>query len=109
MAQVCKQTFISQCIRDYNASVKLAQSSLSFALLYHALDISLAHIRCYTDGLFSSNTNLASQIGFLVLLCDTSGNCHILDYRSCKSRRIVRSVLSAELFAFVEAFDAAYT
>lgn len=44
----------------------------------------------------------------MILLCYSSDRCHTLDYQSCKSKCVVRSGLAGELFAFVEAFDAAF-
>lgn len=41
-------------------------------------------------------------------MTDASNRCNILQYRSFKSRRVTRSVVRAEVYAFTEAFDAAY-
>lgn len=42
------------------------------------------------------------------MLCDDSNACHILDYASRKSKRVVRSIMGGEVYAFMDAFDMAF-
>ena len=65
-------------------------------------------MRVYTDASFSGNDDLSSQLGFLILLCDSSNRAHILDYLSRKSKRVVRSILGGEVYAFASGFDRAF-
>lgn len=66
------------------------------------------HIRCYADAPFASNDDISSQIVFIIVLCDSLDQSHIIEYRIHKSRKVVRSALAAEVSAFVDAFDAAF-
>jgi hypothetical protein len=50
----------------------------------------------------------SSQLGFVVLLADASGKCAILQFKSQKSRRVVRYSTAGETLAFAEAFDASF-
>ena len=52
-------------------------------------------------------TNLPNW-DYIVVLCDKYDNANILHYVSHKSRRVTRSVLGAETYAFADAFDFAY-
>lgn len=72
------------------------------------LDKNSIHVRCYTDASFSPHGNLSFQIGFLILLFDASYKCHILEYQGRLSGRDVGSALASKVFAFIEAFDAAF-
>lgn len=42
-------------------------------------------------------------------MCDKYDNANVIYYSSHKSRRIVRSVLGGEVYAFADAFDVPYT
>lgn len=66
------------------------------------------HIRVYSDPSFGTNDALSSQMGYIILLSDNCRNIHVLEYCSEKSKRVVRSTMAAEVYALVEAFDAAY-
>jgi len=62
----------------------------------------------YADASFASNDNGSFQLGCRILLCDSSGACHVLLYTSAKSRRVVRSIMAGEVYAFAKAFDDAF-
>lgn len=72
------------------------------------LDLKSLHLRIYADASFENNSDLTSQLSYIVLLCDGYGKCNILHYGSYKSRRVTRSVLGAEVYALADAFDHAY-
>lgn len=78
------------------------------AIKIKKLDTSSIHIRVYSDSSFANNQDLSSQLG-MILLSDKYDNCNILYYSSHKSKRIVRSVLGGEVYAFADAFDVTYT
>lgn len=59
--------------------------------------------------IFASNRYLSSQLGYVLILNDTLANASLLHYNTCKSRRVARSALVAELFALSTAFDMAGT
>ena len=62
----------------------------------------------YSDGGYFSNHDLTSQIGRTKLIMDESGASSPIIFSSYKSRRVARSVLSAERNAFADLFDDAY-
>lgn len=59
----------------------------------------------YGDASFATNDDLSSQLGYTILLCDESNRCHVLDFSRKKSKRIVRSIMAAEVYAFMDVFD----
>ena len=61
-------------------------------------------ITAYSDAAFSNNAELSSQLGCIVLLTDDCHNAIPVSYKSYKSRRVIRSVLYAEVNAFADLF-----
>ena len=59
----------------------------------------------YSDAAYSKNRDLKSQLGRVILLMDMSDSAIPVSFKSCKSRRINRSVLAAETIAFADMFD----
>lgn len=66
------------------------------------------HFRVYADASFETNQDLSPKIGYIVLLCDHTGVCHIFYYSSKKSKPLSRSILAVETIAFMEASDSDY-
>jgi len=66
------------------------------------------HLRVFADAPLHSSNDMSSQLGYTVLLCDAEDECLVLTYSSRKARRIVRSIMAGEVYAFADAFDAAY-
>jgi hypothetical protein len=58
----------------------------------------------FTDAAFANNTDLSSQIGYIIVLADQD-NANILHWSSTKCKRVTRSVLASELYAMSNAFD----
>jgi hypothetical protein len=92
-AQVTERTFSPVNVKSFNAG----------------LDINTLRIVAYSDASFANNADLSSQLGFVIFLSDASRKCNVINYRSCKSHRVTRSVLRGEILAFADAFDCAYT
>ena len=65
-------------------------------------------LRVYADASFANNDDDSSQLAYIVLLCDNTERCHVLSYGSRKSRRVVRSIMAGELYAFSHAFDSTF-
>jgi hypothetical protein len=63
----------------------------------------------YSDSSFANNADGSTQIGYIILLADCSGQCCFLSFRSLKARRVIRSSTAGETIAFAEAYDAAAT
>lgn len=62
----------------------------------------------YPDASFAENSNITSELGYIVMLADKSEKCIVLHFASYKGRRVCCSVLGAEFNAFGDAFDYAY-
>ena len=70
----------------------------------------------FVDGSFANNSDLSSQLGFIILLANENidedhkftvrGN--IIHYTSVKSKRVTRSVLASEIYGMVAGVDMAY-
>ena len=84
----------------------LMEPSHGYGLTYVKLDMKNTEVCVCIDAAFATNSDLTSQIGILVLLREyDSGKANIILYTSTKSKRVCRSVLSSELFAFVDGLD----
>jgi len=100
--------FAERHIKEFNKAVKYAKATKDLVLTYTKLERESLLLRVYADASFASNDDLSSQLGYIVSLCDSEDRCHVLTYRSKKARRIVRSIMAGEVYAFADAFDAAY-
>lgn len=77
-------------------------------LKYGNVDLQSAEIHVFTDASFANNKDLSSQLGYVILIVDETGNCSILSWSSTKCKRVTRSVLAAELYALAHGFDAGF-
>ena len=107
-AQITERNFDVNAVKELNSAIKRLRDNPNTVLEFPKLLTSSLHLRVYCDASFASNRDFTSQLGFIILLCDKQNNCHVLDFGSKKSRRVVRSVLGGEVYAFAEAFDRAY-
>lgn len=81
----------------------------SRGLNFIALDRKSLRVSVFVDAGFASNNDCSSQIGFVMVLMDSFGSANIIHYGSLKCKRIVRSVLAAELLAMMHGFDISST
>ena len=77
-------------------------------LNYHKLSINSRHIRVYSHASLASNEDNSSQLGYVIMLTDRNDNVDVLSYFSKNSKRILRSIIAEEVFAFSAALDQAY-
>ena len=63
----------------------------------------------FADSSFAKKLDLSSQLGVMIVLSDSSGRANLMHYNSYKSKRVVRSVRGGEMYAFDDAFDAAFS
>ncbi|MEM6805930.1 MAG: hypothetical protein AAF696_31325 [Bacteroidota bacterium] len=108
MAQVTEKIFEVKYVKLLNKTINTLKETPSKGIKMRKLDLDSLYIKVYSDASFANNPNLSSQLGYIVLLCDKNDNCKILHYTSYKSRRVVRSVLGAEVYAMADAFDYSY-
>lgn len=109
LSQTTESTFNSKKVQIYNDTVNELKSNPSRGLKMRKLDLSSLHIKAFSDSSFANNDDKSSQLGFIIVLADKLDNCNVLYFSSHKSRRIVRSVLGGEVYAFADSFDVAYT
>ena len=107
-AQVTEDTFKKDKITEFNKAVKIAKAKDVRGLTYGKLDVSTLRLKMYADAAFATNDDLSSQQGYIILLTDNSGRAHVLDYSSKKSKRVVRSIMGGEVYAFADGFDRSF-
>ena len=72
------------------------------------LDITTLCIVENSDTVFTSNTDVTSQLGRKVLLADGCGFDAQISFKTYKSRHAICSVLTAELIGFEDLFGEAF-
>lgn len=95
--QIVEDTFSRNTITDINKAICDAMKYSTRELTYRSLEMNSLHLRVYTDGSFSLNYNIFSEVRYLIILCDCSKTFYFLDYSSKKSKRVVRFVIGGEL------------
>lgn len=108
VAQVAPLTFCVARVKGLNVAIKKVKATNEKGLSYGPLDAKTVHICMYTDGSFETNADLSSRSGTLITLCNDHGRCHILDFKSKKSKTIVRSIMAGEVCAFMDGFDQSF-
>lgn len=109
LAQVSEAAFDATAIKSLNALISRAKALHELSLSYPKLDKTTLQLRAYADASFATNRDHSSQVGYIILLCDGTGCAHILSFGSRKSRRVVRSAMAGEVYAFTAALDEAFT
>lgn len=59
----------------------------------------------FTDASFANNQDLSSQIGYVIVLADTTNKANIIHCSSIKCKRVTRSILASELYAMAHGFE----
>ena len=95
-------------MKQFSKAVKHLHDTSTIGLKFKGIDMTTARITILSDAAFGNARGLKSQLGYLILLTDEKGTANIIHYASNKCKRVTRSVLAAELHAFVLAFDYAY-
>lgn len=91
-----------------NKIIQLIKMESRLGLKAHQLDLESLRIISREDASFANLPDLKTQLGSIVLLTDKTSRENCIHFRSCKCKRVVRSVLVGETHAFVDSFDAAY-
>lgn len=108
-AQITEKEFCRDHIIGINKVVLAAQRHSSRGIIQRKLEKASFRLVVYTDAAFANNKDLKSQLGYLILLTGKYNRCNILQYSSYKSRRVARSVLGSEVYAFEDEFDFAFS
>ena len=87
-----------------NSAIRYANNNVAHLKL-PKLELSSVRIVGYSDASFANNHDLSSQLGRIARLIDDDDAAIRICFKSYKSRRVTRSVLSAEVIAFADLFD----
>ena len=87
-----------------NQEIKYAKLNTA-GIQFTKLDTKSTTIVAYCIVASASNHNLSSQHSRLILFCDKDHNAIPIVYKSYKSGRITRYVLTAEIISFSDLFD----
>lgn len=107
LAQTTEKSFSPEKTKAVNKLVKRALQFAHFGVSYPHIGLETLHLVVFSDSSFTTNGDSSSQLGFTVLLVDGSGNACVVLFASSKSKRVFRSVLGAEIFAFADGADEA--
>ncbi len=92
------------CLKRLNGVERYAQKNVGY-LKFPCLEQANVRIVGYSDAAFANNHDLTSQLCRVILLMDKIDNAIPVSFKSYKSRRVTRSVLSAEAIAFADMVD----
>ncbi|KAF1937740.1 hypothetical protein EJ02DRAFT_411729 [Clathrospora elynae] len=87
--------------------------NLDRGLCYVPVNLVDAKLMVFVDGSFANNSDLSSQLGFILMLVNESTNAdgtftirgNVIHYSSTKCKRVTRSVLASEIYGMVNGFD----
>ncbi len=94
----------SKNITTLNKRLQWQIDNHSRDLRYVKLDSTKLQLMIFTNSFFANNRDLFSQIDYVICLVD-SKHANIVHWSSVKCKRVIRSVLAAELYALVHDFD----
>ena len=103
VTNACEDTF-----KKMSTIAARCHQTQNVGLRFVPLDTSSLRIALFTDASFANNKAKKSQMGFVIVLCDSNGDANILYYGSTACNRVTRSVMAAELLGLVYGFDNAY-
>ena len=104
---------VTQARFEYNsqAYVKMLNAVIQYShdnaasLIFPKLDLNILRLVGFSHAAYASNHGLTSQLGGIVLLMDKTNKAIPNSFKSYKSCRVTRSILSAEVIAFADLFD----
>ena len=92
-------------VQKLNKALKHLMDTKELGLNFVKLDMESLSFGVFIDAAFANHPDMRSQLGFVTVLMDKNFNANIVHYGSSKSKRVTRSVLSAELYAMMYGFD----
>lgn len=106
-AHITDEKFFKSAVLKLNKAIKSAKKTSDIGLTCKPIEVESSHLRIYVNASYATNHDMSSQMGYIIMLCGDNNNCNILEFSSRKSRRVVQSIMSAELYATSHASDAA--
>jgi hypothetical protein len=117
IASVCQPeasfdlSFAAQVINPTKDDTKSLNKRLSWqiknsnrGLKFVKLDVDALRLLVFTDASFANNKDLSSQIGYVLVLADTT-KANIVHWSLVKCKRVTRSVLASELYGMAHGYD----
>ena len=74
-------------------------------LKYVQFDQNILRFVIFTNSSFANNRNLFFQIDYVICLIDESGHVNFVHWCFIKCKRIIRNVLTSELYVMIHEFD----
>jgi hypothetical protein len=108
LSSVTADRYDAAALKSANELVMHVQDTRTVSLKYPKLEPSTLHLLVYSDASFANRPDRSSQLGYLILLADASGNCAFIQWSSHKARRVTRSSMASEVLAFTDGLDAGY-
>lgn len=105
ITQVTEKGFSQNYIKLHNKVIQNIKESLREGLEMQQLEKETLQLGVFSNESFANNRDLSSELIYIVLLCDMSGRAKLLHYSSHRRRRVDRSALGREIYAFADAFD----
>lgn len=102
------RSFSTNSGKDFNDGIRSAKSIWTKRIVYKSVGSKTAYLKCYADASFAPSEVLSLQIGYTIMLCIEKRCCNTSNYDSRKSHGIIWSATAADVYAFVEVFDAGY-
>lgn len=97
LSQVTEKAYNENHVKSMNDIIKHVTKSPGNGISYKKLDLDSLGISDFSDGSFSGNDDRSSQVRYMIFITDKYINANIIDYANVKSRRVVRSVLGADV------------
>ena len=111
LEQLTEETFKQDAtahIKRLNTIVKYAHENIEY-LPFPKLELHSIRIAGYSDAAFADNYDATSQLGRIILLVDYDNPAAPIDFKSHKSRRVMRSVFSAKVTVFADLFESDFS
>ena len=97
----------SAFLKKLNANIPYANNNVA-QIQFPKLDKSSIRIVRYSEAAFTNNFGFTSQLRRIILIVDKAGNAIPSSFKSCKSRRVTRSVLATEVIGYTDLLCNAY-
>jgi hypothetical protein len=97
--------FIKNDIMTLNKRLKWQLNNKIRELKYVKLDQELLQLVVFINSSFVNDKNISSQISYVICLVDEINAINIIHWSSVKCKKIIRSVLVAELYAMTYEFN----
>jgi hypothetical protein len=92
-------------MKALNRRIQWQIENASRGIRFAKLDKNTLQILVFSDASFANNRDLSSQMGYIIVLADSTNTANIIHWSSTKCRRVTRSVLASELYGMAHGFD----